>query len=196
MSKIKVGMAAALLGLLLSSAAMASSVKMKLSGPGRVNDTTIKAGTKVALDIYLSNEKSHMGLAMGFKFKSPDGSIKTITHPVDSGNGIEGSKGDIVGFNGFESKALFDLLNQAVPTDWDGKLPDVVGFLLHGFKKRWQPMEDTKAYSIMFTVPTPGTLVVDSSFFPPGGVWIATNENGGPSDTPTWGGPYKFKVVK
>jgi hypothetical protein len=202
MSKFKVGIAVVALCALLTSAGMAASVKMKLSGPGKVNDSTIKAGQKVALDIYLSNEKVHMGLSMGFKITSPDGTIKMVEHPVDSAkgaegyNGIEGSKGDIKGSNGFESKALFDLINQVVPTDWDGKLPDVIGFLMHGFKKRWQPMQETKAFSIELVAPNAGTLVVDSSFFPPGGRWITTNENAAVVDVPTWGGPYKFKVVK
>ncbi|MFZ1685281.1 MAG: hypothetical protein WAU88_14285, partial [Candidatus Zixiibacteriota bacterium] len=108
MSKFKVGIAVVALCALLTSAGMAASVKMKLSGPGKVNDSTIKAGQKVALDIYLSNEKVHMGLSMGFKISSPDGTIKTVVHPVDSAkgtegyNGIEGSKGDIKGSNGFE----------------------------------------------------------------------------------------------
>ena len=196
MSKIKVGIAAVTLLVLFTGASMAASVKMKISGPGRVNDSTIKAGQKVDLDIYLSNEKVHMGMCIGFKISSPDASIKTVVHPVDSGKGLDGSKGDIKGYNGFESKELFDLMNRAVLNDWDGKLPDIVGFLMHGFNKRWQVMPETKAYSIEMTVPTPGTLVVDSSFFPPGGLWLTTNESGTVTDSPTWGGPYKFKVVK
>ncbi len=197
MTRITVTIIAALLCALFVSAATAASVSMKLSGPGKVNDTTIKAGQKVSLDLYLSNDTTHMGLSVGFKFSSPDGSIKTIVHPVDSTvKAVEGSKGDIIAFNGFEDRSRFDLLNQVVLSDWDGKLPDVMGFMMHVFKKRWDKMPETKAYSIQFVVPEAGMLKVDSCFFPPAGRWIATTEKAIVSDVPKWGGPYKFRVVK
>lgn len=197
MTRIKVAIGAILLSALFTSAAMATSVSMKISGPGRVNDSTIKAGQKVSLDLYLANDSAHMGLSIGFKISSPDGSIKTIVHSVDTTvKGVQGSKGDIIGYNGFEDKSRFDLLNQAVLSDWDGKLPDVMGFMMHVFKKRWEQMPETKAFSIEFMVPDAGLLKVDSSFFPPAGRWIATTEAAIVSDVPKWGGPYKFKVVK
>ena len=118
---------------IFAATAMSSTVSIKLSGAGKVNDSTIKAGQKVSLDIYFDNEVPRMGLSLGFRIFSPDKSITTILHPADSGNGIEDSKGgvrgDIKGYNGFEDKAIFNLLNKAVITNWDGKLPDTMGIM-------------------------------------------------------------------
>jgi hypothetical protein len=196
MSRIKMTLMVALSCMLLSSIGMATSIKMKLSGPGRVNDSTIKAGQKVGFDIYVTNDTTHLGLSAGFKFTSPDNSIKMIVHSVDSGKGMDGSKGDVIGFNGFGDRSMFDLVNQVVLSDWDGKLPDLMGFFTCGFKKNWPPMPETKAYTIEMIVPTPGILKVDSAFYPPGGSWIVTTMKTALPSTPSWGGPYKFKVVK
>lgn len=182
--------------LLMAASGMATTVSMKLSGAGMVNDSTIKAGEKVSLEIYLDNEKPRVGMSIGFKISSPDKSIATIIHPADSGKGMEESEGDIKGYNGFEGKALFDLLNRPVFSDWDGKLPDVMGFMAHIFKKTWEKMPMQKCYSIDLIVPTAGTIEVDSAFFPPGGKWILVTKAELPPDIPAWKGPYKFKVVK
>lgn len=195
MSKMKLALITIGCCAVLMSTALATSVKMKLSGPGKVNDSTIKAGQKVDLDIYLTNDSTHLGISIGFKLTSPDNSIKTVIHPVDSGKGLNGFNGDIKGFGPYADRTIFDLLNQVVPTDWDGKLPDLMGILTCGFKKSWEPMPETKAYSIELIVPDAGILKVDSAFFPPGGTWLVTKKNAAAA-APAWGGPYKFKVVK
>ena len=69
------------------------SVKVAL-GAGAVNDSTIKAGEKVSLDIYLANDKPHRGMTFGFKLSSAD--IKAVVHVADSGNGLN-KNGDIRG---------------------------------------------------------------------------------------------------
>lgn len=185
---------------IFAATAMSSTVSIKLSGAGKVNDSTIKAGQKVSLDIYFDNEVPRMGLSLGFRIFSPDKSITTILHPADSGNGIEDSKGgvrgDIKGYNGFEDKAIFNLLNKAVITNWDGKLPDTMGIMTMVFGKIWKPQPVQKCYSIDIIVPTAGLIAVDSSFFPPGGRWMMVTEANKPEHFPTWKGPYKYKVVK
>ena len=130
---------------LVATAAMSATVSMKLSGAGKVNDSTIKAGEKVSLDVYFDNEKPRMGLSIGFKISSPDKSITTIVHPADSGKGLDDSAGDVKGYNGYEGKGIFDLLNKPIFSDWDGTLPDQMGFMTHIFKKIWpvQPVQST-----------------------------------------------------
>ncbi|PWB74489.1 hypothetical protein C3F09_03925 [candidate division GN15 bacterium] len=182
--------------LMLVASGMAATVSMKLSGAGKVNDSTIKAGEKVSLDIYFDNEKPRMGLSLGFKLSSPDKSITTIVHPADSGKGLAPSAGDIKGYGIYANKSVFKVLNQPVLADWDGKLPDVMGFMTMVLKDPWATQPVAKNYSIDLIVPTAGTLVVDSAFFPPGGKWIFVTEANQPPDIPVWKGPYKFKVVK
>ncbi len=182
--------------LMLVASAMATTVSMQLSGTGKVNDSTIKAGQKVTLDVYLDNDKPRMGLSLGFKISSPDKSVVTIVHPADSGKGLDETDGDVKGYNGYEGKGIFDLLNKPILADWDGKLPDQMGFMTHVFKKTWEKHPVQKCYSIDIVVPTAGTIVVDSAFFPPGGKWILVTSAGQPPDVPAWKGPYKFKVVK
>jgi hypothetical protein len=195
MSKLVITLLIIGLVLMLGVTAMSATVKLQLSGPGKVNDSTIKAGQKVTVDVYLDNEKTRMGFSIGLKISSPDKSIATIQHPADSGKGYEESNGDIKGYNGFESKAIFDLLCRPVLQDWDGKLPDLLGFVSMVFKKQWNVMPMQKCYSFDLIVPNAGSLRVDSSFFPPGGRWLFVS---GPTDEtiPKWMGPYKYTVVK
>jgi hypothetical protein len=162
---------------------------MKLSGPGAVDDTTIKAGEPFFLDLYFSNDTLRRGISVGFKIVSDD--IKSIVHVADSGMGLN-PNGDIAGYNGWQDKSVFDFTGVIVSEDdWDGILPDTVGFAGIVIKKRWQPQESQKNLSMHLMIPTPGTIVVDSAFFPPGGDWMYDNEQ-----KPGWGGPYTFKVVE
>ena len=166
-----------------------SMITMKLTGPGAVNDTTIKAGEKVALELHMSNKKPRRGISIGFKFTSPD--IKKIIHPADSGNGLN-KAGDVKGYNGWENKSVFDLTGVlAAEKDWDGMLPDTLGFGALVVKNTYEPHEMMKTLSIDLIVPTAGTLTIDSTFFPPGGNWQY-----GLGGKPGWGGPYTFKVVE
>ena len=174
---------------LIAATAMAGEVSMKLSGPGVVNDSTIKAGQPVSADLYFSNDKVRRGISVGFKITSDD--IKQIVHVIDSGNGLN-ELGDIKGYNGWQDKSVFDLTGlMAIEENWDAALPDTVGFVGIVIKKRWQPQELQKQVSITFSVPDPGTFVIDSTFWPPGGDWMYDN-----SEKPEWGGPYKISVVK
>jgi len=166
-----------------------SIIVMKLSGPGAGDETTIKAGAKVSLELHMSNEKPRREISIGFKLTSPD--IEKIVHVMDSGNGIN-KGGDIKGYNGFENKSVFDMTGVlAAEKDWDGVLPDTIGFGALVIKNSYEPHEMMKALSIDLIVPTPGTLMIDSTFFPPGGSWQY-----GMGAKPGWGGPYTFKVVE
>lgn len=196
MRNFRIAVIAAVGLMLAAGAAHSATVAMKISGPGAKNDSTIIAGKKVSLDIYIENEKDRRGISLGFKIFSPDSTITTILHPSDSGKGLEETAGDVKGYNGFQNKSIFDLLNKAITYDWDGKLPDQIGFMTHIFKNVYKPHPLEKAYSIDIEVPTPGTLVVDSAFFPPGGRWIMVTQAELPPDVPEWKGPYRFKVVK
>ncbi len=189
MSWQKITCCAALAIFVLAGATMAGEISAKLSGPGMVNDSTIKAGEPVSLDLYFSNDTIRRGVSVGFKFTSPD--IKNIIHVADSGNGVN-EAGDVKGVNGWQDKSVFDLTGVIVSAnDWDGNLPDTVGLVGIVIKKRWQPHDLEKKISINFIVPDPGTLSVDSTFFPPGGKWMYDN-----NEKPGWDGPYTFKVVK
>ncbi|NOY88347.1 MAG: hypothetical protein GXO93_03010, partial [FCB group bacterium] len=69
--------------ILSAGSLLAISISVKLSGPGVVNDSTIKVGKKVSFDIYIDNDATFQGFTMGFKLTSPD--IKNIIHVPDSG---------------------------------------------------------------------------------------------------------------
>ena len=196
MLKFRIAVVAAVILVFSVSAASSATVSMKISGPGKVNDSTIKAGQKVSFDVYIVNEIDRQCLSVGFKFFSPDSSIKSITHPADSGKGMENTKGDVKAFGPYKGSEMFDIMNSAVSDNWDGQLPDVLGFMAHILKKKYVKHEEMKAYSIDVVVPNPGTLVVDSSFFGSGGVWMMVTEPTQEPHCPSWKGPYKFKVVK
>lgn len=166
-----------------------SMIVFKLSGPGAVNDSTIKAGEKVSFDIWMSNLKPRRGLSIGFKLTSDD--IKKIIHPADSGNGIN-KRGDVKGYNGWQDKSIFDLTGVlAAEKDWDGMLPDTLGFGALVVKNNYEPHDMMKTLSFDVIIPTPGTLHIDSTYFPPGGNWQY-----GLGGRPGWGGPYTYTVIK
>ena len=96
--------------LLFAGSTMASSVSIKLSGPGAVNDSTIKVGEKVSFDVYILNDAKYTVFNLGFKVSSSD--ITTVTHPADSGKGLN-PKGDIKAYGGFEDKSIFDMTGLA-----------------------------------------------------------------------------------
>lgn len=188
----------ALLCLALSSAQAktGSSVAMKLSGPGAVNDSTIKAGQPVSVDLYMTNDTAREAFTLGFKFTST--TIKKIVHPASDSaapNRIGSNKrGDVLGFNGWQDNSVWDFGGlYVVEKDWDGVLPELLGFGGVTVKQRFQPVsEPTKVISINLIVPDTGSFVIDSAYYPPGGEWLITP----PAMRPKWGGPYKFNVVK
>jgi hypothetical protein len=178
---------------LLATAAWGAStlVSVKVSGPGVVNDSTLKANEKVSVDIYFDNDTIWKGFSLGFKLVSMD--IKHVVHVVDSGKGVN-ERGDIKAFNGWQDNSVWDFGGlYVVERDWDGKLPDLLGFGGVSVKRHFGPTKESqKNLSFDIIISEPGTLVVDSAFYPPGGKWMFSL----PSYTPKWAGPYRFKVVK
>jgi len=176
------------------SSVLASSVSMKISGPGAVNDSTIKAGDTVSVDIYIANDSVFKGYSLGFTVKSP--TIKTVVHVVDSGNGLN-DRGDIKGCNGWDDKSIWDFGGVfVVERDWDGELPEVLGFGGLSIKKIYEPHELAKVLSFEMIVPDTGVITIDSSFFPPGGTWMFSAPPPARTEEPDWLGPYTFKVIK
>lgn len=176
------------------SSVLASSVSMKISGPGAVNDSTIKAGDTVSVDIYIANDSVFKGYSLGFTVKSP--TIKTVVHVVDSGNGLN-DRGDIKGYNGWDDKSIWDFGGVfVVERDWDGELPEVLGFGGLSIKKIYEPHELAKVLSFEMIVPDTGVITIDSSFFPPGGTWMFSAPPPARTEEPDWLGPYTFKVIK
>lgn len=168
----------------------ATTISMGISGPGAVNDSTISMGKKVTFNIYVENEGNFKGFTMGFKLFSKN--IKNIIHPQDSTNGLN-KNGDIKGYNGFNDRSIWDLGGvYVVEKDWDGILPDLVGFGGVSKSKPYAPHKAEKKLSFDLIFNEPGTFIVDSSFFPPTGKWMFAP----PNTFPVWGGPYKFKVTK
>ncbi len=194
MSAVKITCTVALFLVFCISSTMAGSVSMKISGPGAVNDSTIKAGENVLVDIYVANDSAFTGFSLGFKVKSP--TIKSINHVADSGKGLN-DNGDIKGYNGWQDKSVWDFGGVfAVERGWDGQLPDTLGFGGLCIKKKYEPHDLAKVLSFEMIVPDTGVLVIDSSFFPPGGRWLFSAPPPGPAEEPDWLGPYTFKVIK
>lgn len=180
---------------MLACSTLAGTVLLKISGPGAVNDSTIKVGEKVSVDIYCSCEVYRTGFTLGFSIKSPG--IKNIVHVADSGNGLN-DQGDVKGYNGWHDKSVWDFSGvMVVERDWDGVLPEMLGFGALAIKRGWQPGELVKSISFEMIVPETGTLVIDSAYYPPGGKWLfASPPKVAEGGAPDWGGPYTFNVVK
>jgi hypothetical protein len=168
---------------------------MMLSGQGAVNDTTIKAGQPVSIDVVVENDTVFTGFTMGFTLTSPD--LAKIVHLADTNGGLN-EAGDVKGHNGWQDQSIWDLSGVfVVETDWDGKLPDTVGFGGLSVKSKYTAHKAERKLSFDIMVPEVGVLVIDSAFYPPGGKWLfSAPARKGPSLGPEWGGPYKFNVVK
>jgi hypothetical protein len=188
-------LAGVILVVLLSGSAMAAGVKLQLSGEGAVNDSTIRAGFPVSVNVVLENDSMRTGMTLGFKITSEQ--IKTVTHVVDSGHGLN-ARGDVKGYNGFADASIWDLYGMmVVETDWDGTLPELLGFGAVGNKQKYLAHAWEKKLSFDIVIDQPGTLVIDSAFFPPGGKWLYASPPGTvESHEPDWYGPYKFQVIK
>jgi len=178
--------------LLLSGTALGTTISAGVSGKGAVNDSTVIAGEPFSVDIYFANDSIQRAFTLGFKLTSDN--IKQVVHVADSGKGLS-TKGDIKGHNGWQDKSIWDFNGLfVVETNWDGALPDTIGFGGVCIKQAYNPHEKQKCISLELVVPTEGTLVVDSSFWPPSGIWVFAGDDQS-ARSPKWQGPYKFKVV-
>ena len=176
------------------TASAQTTITIGLSGPGAVNDSTIKVGQPVSVDIYWENKDAdRRGFTTGFKLYSP--TIKSVVHVADSGNGIN-PEGDIKATGGWEGTNTWDFTGiRAVPTNWDGNLPDTLGFGGLRAKIEYNAHPRKKVLSWTMIVPEAGQIVVDSSFYRPGGVWAVADPDGN-EIPPVWKGPYKFTVIQ
>lgn len=193
MNILKLLSISALLVLALVAMSTASEITMKLSGPGAIDSTTIKAGKPVSVDIYIRNDSLYTGFSIGFSIKSKD--IKKVIHIADTAGGVN-ENGDIKGYNGWQDRSIWNFGLYAVEKDWDGELPELLGFGGLCVQREYGPHENQKCLSFEVIFPEPGTVVIDSAFYPPGGRWLFAGPNASAAHEPDWGGPYKFKVVK
>ncbi|HEX2897744.1 MAG TPA: hypothetical protein VHP63_06825 [candidate division Zixibacteria bacterium] len=178
--------------LFMCGSVSAISISVGVSGKGVVNDSTVIAGEPFSVDVFFVNDSIQRAFTIGFKMTSEN--IKQIVHVVDSGKGLS-TKGDIKGHNGWEDKSIWDLNGLfVVETNWDGALPDTIGFGGVCIKQAYNPHEKMKCLSWDVVVPTEGTFAVDSSFWPPSGIWIFAGDYEAVR-TPVWGGPRKIKVI-
>ena len=193
MSKLKL-LSLVVLGLILTLGSVQSaSISVQISGEGALNDSTIIAGKPFSADFYFTNDTTRLGFTIGFCLKSDD--IKEIVHVADSGKGIN-EAGDIKAYNGWEDNSIWDMQGLfVVERNWDGKLADTIGFGGVSIKKSYEAHKKRKQLSLDLMIPTVGTFVIDSSYWPPSGKWLYAGPNQ-TSHFPEWGGPYKFEVVK
>ena len=194
MTKTRMLGAILLVCLMAAGSAYSTDVYLGISGPGAVNDSTIKAGEKVTMEVHWSNDINDLrGFTTGFKIVSSD--VKKVKHVSDSGKGLN-DNGDIKGHNGWENTQVWDFSGVwAVPVDWDGALPELVGFGGLVIKNKYQAHDMMKVLSWDVVFDEAGTIVVDSAFFPPGGIWTVVDPKKG-EIPPKWHGPYKFTIVK
>lgn len=179
-----------MLAMTISASLMAIDIDLKLSGKGVVNDSTVKAGEPFSVDVIITNDGNFKGFSFGFKLLSND--IESITHPADSGKGLN-KNGDVKGYAEFADRSLFDLGGvYAVEKNWDGKFPELLGFGGISTKTFYEPHEAAKKLSFDLLINEEGQFLIDSSFFPPSGKWLFVP----PESPPVWRGPYLFHVVK
>jgi hypothetical protein len=180
---------------LLGAGVFAATISVELSGEGAVDEKTIRAGQPVSVDIYFENDQPRAGMTVGFRLHS--GNISEVVHVSSPGEGLNDS-GDVKGHNGFGDASVWDLFGLfAVERSWDGYLPDTIGFGGVCNEKEYAPHEREKKLSFEIMVPEPGAIVIDSSYFPPSGVWMFSSPpNTIPPERPEWKGPYKFQVIE
>ena len=189
-----IGMALVLIVLCAAIGMAETKVTLAISGPGAVNETTIKAGEPVSIDVYWENgDDDRRGFTTGFKISSE--TIETIVHVADSGNGLN-EAGDVKAHNGWEGFSAWDFTGtRAVFNDWDGALPELLGFGGLRVKNVYDAHENKKVLSWTMVVPETGQITIDSSFYKPGGIWAIVGPDG-IEIKPAWGGPYTFTVVE
>lgn len=187
---VVIGVAALCVG----AASSQTTISLGISGPGAVNDSTIKAGQPVSVDIYWENkDPDRRAFSTGFRIFSP--TIKTIVHVPDSGKGINPA-GDVKAHSGWEGTNTWDFGGiRASLVNWDGNLPDTIGFGGFRVKIQYNAHPKKKVLSWTMIVSTPGQITVDSTFFRPGGIWAVADPTG-KEIPPVWHGPYKFTVVQ
>ena len=110
------------------------------------------------------------------------------------------SPGFIVrGHNGWENSNVWDFALWVVDVDWDGKLPDTVGFGGQVVKKRYNAHERQIVLSWEMIMPDTGTFVIDSCFFRPNNAWKlfgVSKDAESYEEVMAWDGPHTFQVVK
>lgn len=188
------GMALVLVVLCAAIAMGETKISVAISGPGAVDETTIKAGEPVSVDIYWDNgDDDRRGFTTGFRIFSE--TIKTIIHVADSSGGLT-EAGDVKAHNGWEGFSAWDFTGiRAVLNDWDGELPETIGFGGLRVKNVYDAHENKKVLSWTIIVPETGKFTIDSTFYLPGGIWAIVGPDGA-EIKPAWGGPYTFKVVE
>ena len=181
-----------------------TAISVGISGPGMINDSTIKVGQPVSVDVYWTNkDDDRRGFTTGFRMYSE--TIKSIKHRpdsgktftwADSGKVIDTAVANVRAHAGWEGTNVWDFTGiREVPINWDGNLPDTIGFGGLVVKNRYGIHDKKRVLSWTIIVPQAGTLVVDSTYFRPGGIWAIVGEDG-IEIKPAWGGPYKFKAVE
>ncbi len=177
----------------ISATAAAGTIGLKISGPGVVDDSTVTVGEPFSVDIHVANDSIYTGFSFGFDITSEE--ITEIIHVADSGNGLN-KQGDIKGHNGWQSHSIWNFGGvYAVESDWDGELPDLLGFGGLSINQDYEPHDLTRVLSFELIIPEPGSIVVDSAFFPPGGRWMFATPVPGTIDEPTWQGPLTIRAV-
>lgn len=173
-----------ILGLIITSASMAQSVWLDhVDGIHTGNDNILADNsTPIVFSIrVIGDANTHGGMSTGFRIYSPDGATwNTTTH-------------DTLGTLG---KAQFDGLFFLTSYSITGSGADTVSYGAARFIGSGLPVGfDDVAFSITIgPIPTSNhnkTICLDSSYFPPSGVWIWQ----GPDVFPAWDGPHCFTCI-
>lgn len=144
----------------------------------RNSDDTLWNGSPTSLDIYIENDYILGGMALGFRFYSPDGATwhwDTNCDPPAVACIVPGSRADP---NPFTMTGLLVTMKNT-----DGISPDTImigGVAMTGGLPTG-PLEHL--FSIYFTPSTiyTATLCVDSAFVPPSGAFVFVDLNGSAS---------------
>jgi len=175
-----------------------AEVDLEISGPGVVNDSTVKVGEPFSVDIYWENDsEGWRGFSNGFCIESED--IKKIVHLNDTVDGM-GKNGEVKGYNGWENSDVWDFAGVwVVPVDWDGSVPDTMGFGGQVIKNRYGAHPRQKVLSWDMIMNETGTFSIDSCFYRPGGYWklfTLTDAKAPIEEIMGWDGPHVFHVIK
>ena len=155
---------------------------------------TLCVGQEVIIQVHISNSRELDGFSLMFAIASPDGASWEYTPQAESlwyfpgGNFLSPYNdsrfwGDVLEFR----------LAQRGPSEPGREWFEVMGFSATAPYAAPGPLEH--AFDIHFKPTSPGTIVIDSSCYPPADFPLLFCSSG-MSYIPAWNGPFEFTVVE
>ena len=158
---------------------------------------TLYVGQEVIIQVHISNSQQLGAFSMMFKIESTGGASWEPTPQAESLWNFPGSVNFLSPYN--DSRFWGDALEyrdcQIGPSEPGREWFDVGGFSFSPPDAAPGPLEH--AFDIHLKPTSPGTIVIDSSIFPPPDLYpLLFGNSSGWHIVPAWNGPFEFTVVE